>query len=102
MINRFLEWGEQDISFGDFIGLAFVSCMITMALCLSLLIIVDVLIKCGSIIDQVEIILLETIFKTRQPLKLQTLSSSFFDIAPVFLYNEFIVPCFPFNCHVCT
>jgi len=29
MIKRFLEWGNQDISFGDFIGLAFVSCLIS-------------------------------------------------------------------------
>lgn len=43
MLNSSLEWGNQDISFGDFIGLAFVSCMITMTLCLTLLIIFDVL-----------------------------------------------------------
>jgi hypothetical protein len=27
MLKRFLIWGNQDISFGDFIGLAFVSCL---------------------------------------------------------------------------
>jgi len=25
LIKRFLKWGKQDISFGDFIGLAFVA-----------------------------------------------------------------------------
>jgi hypothetical protein len=43
MIKCFLEWGNQDLSLGDFIGLAFVSCLITMALCLSLAIIFNVL-----------------------------------------------------------
>jgi hypothetical protein len=43
MLKRFLEYGNQDISFGDFIGLAFVAALITSALCLSLLIIFDVL-----------------------------------------------------------
>jgi hypothetical protein len=43
VIKRFLEWGNQDISFGDFIGLAFVAALITSALCLTILIIFDVL-----------------------------------------------------------
>ena len=43
MLKRFLEWGNQDISFDDFIGLTFVTALITMALCLSLLIILDLL-----------------------------------------------------------
>jgi len=30
------------------------------------------------------------------------LFGSVFDIAHVFLYNEFVVPCFPINCYVCT
>jgi hypothetical protein len=30
MIKSFLEWGNQDISIGDFIGLAFVSCFFIM------------------------------------------------------------------------
>jgi hypothetical protein len=29
MIKRFLEWGNHDISFGAFIGLAFVSWLLT-------------------------------------------------------------------------
>jgi hypothetical protein len=29
MIKHFLEWGNQDISLGDFIGLAFVSMLMT-------------------------------------------------------------------------
>ena len=43
MIKRFLEWGDQEISVGDFIGLAFITALVTVALCLSLLILVDVL-----------------------------------------------------------
>ena len=35
--------GNQDISFGDFFGLAFVAALITSALCLTILIIFDVL-----------------------------------------------------------
>jgi hypothetical protein len=30
MINRILEWGNQDLSFGDFIGLAFVTALMKM------------------------------------------------------------------------
>jgi hypothetical protein len=29
MIKRFLEWGNQDISFGDFIEVAFVAALVT-------------------------------------------------------------------------
>jgi hypothetical protein len=43
MLKRFLQWGNQDISLGDFIGLAFVTALVTMALCLSILIPEDVL-----------------------------------------------------------
>ena len=43
MIKHFLNWRNQDISFGDFIGLAFVTRLITMALCLSILILVNIL-----------------------------------------------------------
>ena len=43
MIKRFLEWGDQEISVGDFIGLAFITALVTVALCPSLLILVDVL-----------------------------------------------------------
>jgi hypothetical protein len=63
MILRFLEWGYQEISFGDFIGLAFVTALITMALCLSFLILVDLINKCDSVIDQLEKIVLALIFK---------------------------------------
>jgi hypothetical protein len=30
MIKRFLEWGNKDISFGDFIGLAFVTALMAL------------------------------------------------------------------------
>ena len=30
MINRILEWGNQDLSFGDFIELAFVTALMKM------------------------------------------------------------------------
>ncbi len=43
MINRFLEWGNKDIRFSDFIGLAYVIALITMALFLTILIIFDLL-----------------------------------------------------------
>jgi hypothetical protein len=43
MIKRFLKWGMQDISLSDFIGVAFVTPMVTMSVCLSLLIDFDVL-----------------------------------------------------------
>jgi hypothetical protein len=43
MINRFLEEGNQDISFGDFIGMAFVTALVSMVLCFSLLILFDLL-----------------------------------------------------------
>ena len=43
MIKRFLEWGKQDISFGEFIGVAFVTTLITMALILTVLVFLDVL-----------------------------------------------------------
>ena len=43
MLKRFLEWGNQEISFGDFIGVAFVTALITMAACLTILIFLDVL-----------------------------------------------------------
>jgi hypothetical protein len=42
-IKRFLNWANQPITLGDFIGLAFVTAMVTMAVCLSLLIVFDVL-----------------------------------------------------------
>jgi len=41
MIKRFLEWGNQDNSLGDFIEVAFRTAMITLAMCLSLLIIFE-------------------------------------------------------------
>ena len=43
MLKLSLEWGDQDISFGMLIMLAFVTALVTMALCLSTLISVDVL-----------------------------------------------------------
>ena len=43
MIKRFLEWSNQPIPHGDFIGVAFVTALVMMAVCLSLLIIFDVL-----------------------------------------------------------
>ena len=43
MVKRILEWGNQDLSFGDFIGLVFVTALVTMALCLSLAIIFNIL-----------------------------------------------------------
>ena len=49
-----------------------------------------------------KIIVFVSILKTRQAHMLHSLSGSFFDFSPFFLYNEFIVLCFPFNCYVCT
>jgi hypothetical protein len=43
MKKRFLQWCMQDISLGDFTGLAFVTALVTMAVCLSVLIIFDIL-----------------------------------------------------------
>jgi hypothetical protein len=43
VIKRFLEWGNQDISFSDFIGVAFVTALISMPLCPSLFTIFNVL-----------------------------------------------------------
>ena len=72
MIKHFLGWGNQERIFGDFIGLAFVTALITMALCLSFLILVDLINKCDSVIDQLEKIVLALIFKTRQLHMLQS------------------------------
>ena len=43
MIKRFFERSDKEIGFGEFIGQAFVTCLITMALCLSVLIFFDIL-----------------------------------------------------------
>ncbi len=38
MLKRLFEWGNQEISFGNFIGLAFVTALVTMVVCFFLLI----------------------------------------------------------------
>jgi hypothetical protein len=43
LIKHFFEWANQPTTLADFIGLAFVTAVVTMAVCLSLLIVFDVL-----------------------------------------------------------